>query len=293
MSSFLQFNTIFISILIEAIPFVLIGVFLAGAIQMFVTEEMISKIIPKNKFLAVLFGTVVGALFPACECGIVPIVRKLINKGVPVPASIAFMLTGPLINPVVLFSTYVAFGNNWNMAFNRAFLAFIIALTVGTILALFLKNKDVVRISDNEKTKAELPQMSLKQKCGGMLRHSLDEFFDIGKFLLMGAAVSSAVLVWVPTDSLAAIGKQEWSSILTMMGLSYLLSLCSEADAFIAASFKNAFMPSSLIAFLVYGGMIDLKNTFMMASAFKLSFVIKLLILITVSVFLGALLIGG
>lgn len=117
--SFLQLNSIFISILIEAIPFVLIGVFISGLIQMFVTEEMMAKIIPKNRFLAVLSGTFAGVLFPACECGIVPIARRLLLKGVPLHAAVAFMLTAPIINPIVLFSTFIAFGNKWDVVFYR------------------------------------------------------------------------------------------------------------------------------------------------------------------------------
>ncbi|HAA5526366.1 TPA_asm: permease, partial [Listeria monocytogenes] len=111
--SFLQMNTIFISILIEALPFVLIGVFIAGFIQMFISEQFIARVIPKNKFLAVIVGSLIGVFFPSCECGIVPIVRNLLAKGVPLHAGIAFMLTAPIINPVVLFSTYVAFGSTW------------------------------------------------------------------------------------------------------------------------------------------------------------------------------------
>jgi uncharacterized membrane protein YraQ (UPF0718 family) len=82
--SLLNLNTIFLSILIEALPFVLIGVLIAGVIQIFVTEEHIQRWIPKNKTMAVIMSCVVGALFPACECGIVPIVRRLVSKGVPI-----------------------------------------------------------------------------------------------------------------------------------------------------------------------------------------------------------------
>jgi uncharacterized membrane protein YraQ (UPF0718 family) len=103
--SLLTFNMIFLSILLEAIPFVLIGVFIAGIIQVFVTEEHLKNLIPKNKLLAVIMSCFIGALFPACECGIVPIVRRLIAKGVPLFAGVGFLLTGPLINPIVVFST--------------------------------------------------------------------------------------------------------------------------------------------------------------------------------------------
>ncbi|EAF0249069.1 permease, partial [Listeria monocytogenes] len=137
--SFLQMNTIFISILIEALPFVLIGVFIAGFIQMFISEQFIARVIPKNKFLAVIVGSLIGVFFPSCECGIVPIVRNLLAKGVPLHAGIAFMLTAPIINPVVLFSTYVAFGSTWEVPLLRVAGSLVVALVVGNIIAYFYK----------------------------------------------------------------------------------------------------------------------------------------------------------
>ncbi|EKB6996039.1 permease, partial [Listeria innocua] len=137
--SFLQMNTIFISILIEALPFVLIGVFIAGFIQMFISEKFIACVIPKNKFLAVIVGSLIGVFFPSCECGIVPIVRNLLAKGVPLHAGIAFMLTAPIINPVVLFSTYVAFGSTWEVPLLRVAGSLVVALVVGNIIAYFYK----------------------------------------------------------------------------------------------------------------------------------------------------------
>ena len=106
--SFLQMNTVFISILIESLPFILLAVILSGIIQMFVTEEMLAKIIPKNRYLSILVTSLLGALFPACECGIIPITKRLISKGVPLHAGVGFMQTAPVINPIVVMSTYAA-----------------------------------------------------------------------------------------------------------------------------------------------------------------------------------------
>src|SRR3954451_12413784 len=139
-SSLLQMNTIFISILIEALPFILLGVIISGIIQIFVTDEMMAKAIPKNKFGAIVLASVIGALFPACECGIVPITRRLMAKGVPLYAAIPFMLTGPIINPIVLFSTYIAFGNNWDMVLYRGGIALLVALIVGGLLSIQFKD---------------------------------------------------------------------------------------------------------------------------------------------------------
>ncbi|WP_369596401.1 permease [Bacillus subtilis] len=289
-SSFLQLNSIFISILIEAIPFILIGVILSGIIQMFVSEEMIARIMPKNRFLAVLFGALAGFLFPACECGIIPITRRLLLKGVPLHAGVAFMLTAPIINPIVLFSTYIAFGNRWSVVFYRGGLALAVSLIIGVILSYQFK--------DNQLLKPDEPghhhhHGTLLQKLGGTLRHAIDEFFSVGKYLIIGAFIAAAMQTYVKTSTLLAIGQNDVSSSLVMMGLAFVLSLCSEVDAFIASSFSSTFSLGSLIAFLVFGAMVDIKNLLMMLAAFKKRFVFLLITYIVVIVLAGSLLVKG
>ncbi|KZE68826.1 hypothetical protein AWM68_00685 [Fictibacillus phosphorivorans] len=297
--SFLQMNTVFISILIEALPFVLIGVLIAGVIQMFVTEEMVARIMPKNKLAAILFGAFLGAIFPACECGIVPITRRLIAKGVPVFAAIPFMLTGPIINPVVLFSTFVAFGNQWDVMIYRGGLAMIVAVLVGFLLAVQFKNAKVLKNEIGALTHSpggietaaaiSTPQISLYNKIKGTFVHAVEEFFSVGKYLVIGALIAASMQTYVKTSTLLEIGQGEVSSSLVMMGLAFVLSLCSEADAFIASSFQSTFTIGSIVAFLVYGPMLDIKNVLMMVAAFKKKLVLSLIGYITVLVLLGSL----
>jgi uncharacterized protein len=283
--SFLQLNTIFISILIESLPFVLIGVFISGIIQMFVTEEMVERWVPKNKILAVLYSTLIGALFPACECGIVPITRRLVAKGVPLYAAIPFMLTGPIINPIVLFSTFIAFGSSLKMVLYRSIFALAVAILIGLLLS--------VQFKDDQLRKKEVISYSVpktwKEKWIGTLEHSIDEFFSSGKYLIIGAFIASAMQTYVKTSTLLEIGHGKMSSSLVMMALAFVLSLCSEADAFIASSFQNTFSFGALAAFLVYGPMIDIKNTLMLLQSFKTRFVIVLIAYITIFVFVGSL----
>lgn len=276
---FLQMNTIFISILIEALPFILLGVLISGIIQIFVTEEMMARIIPKNKILAVLSASFIGAIFPACECGIVPITRRLMAKGVPLYAAIPFMLTGPVINPIVLFSTYIAFGNNWGMVLYRGGIALLVALIVGGLLSIQFKDSQLKNdVADH------VHQKSFKGKFMGMLKHSIDELFSVGKFLILGAFVAAFIQTMVKTSTLLDIGQGPLSSNLVMMGLAYVLSLCSEADAFVAASFRSTFSTGSLVAFLVFGPMLDIKNTLMLLGTFKAKFVLYLMGYITILV---------
>lgn len=290
--SFLQLNSIFISILIEAIPFVLLGVIISGIIQMFVTEEMISKIIPKNRFTAVLFASVIGALFPACECGIVPVVRRLLLKGVPLHAGIAFMLTAPVINPIVLFSTYIAFGNKWDMVIYRGGLALIVSILVGIILSYRFKDNQLLENSQNEHVHAA-SNSTFSQKLWGTLQHAVEEFFSVGKYLILGAFIAASMQTFIKTTLLLELGQNAFSSSLIMMALAFVLSLCSEADAFIASSFSSTFSTSSLVAFLVFGPMLDIKNLLMLLGVFNKRFVIFLITLITIFVLLGSIILNG
>lgn len=283
--SVLSLNTIFLSILIEAIPFVLIGVLIAGAIQVFITEDHIRRWIPKNRLLAVLASCSIGALFPACECGIVPIVRRLVAKGVPIHAGIGFLLTGPIINPIVIFSTYMAFGNDARMAGMRMVLGFVVAVIVAFIIGMLFKGSQLKKSSSFIPLATTGTKKPIGQRMKQMLYHSIDEFFDMGKYLIFGAFLAAFVQTYVSTKSLMAIGDGVVSSTLVMMGMAYLLSLCSEADAFIAASFRNTFPMTALLGFLVYGPMLDLKNTLMMMGIFRIRFVIVLVALITITVF--------
>lgn len=286
--SFLQMNTIFLSILIEAIPFVLIGVLIAGFIQIFVTEDHIRRLIPQNRFLAVTMSCVVGALFPACECGIVPIVRRLVEKGVPLHAGIGFLLTGPLINPIVILSTYMAFGNDSKMAGLRMGVGFAAALFIALIISCLFKSNQLKHSLSDFTQPTDLPKRkaSLILRVEGMLKHSIDEFFDMGKYLIIGAFIAAAVQTYVSAQSLFVFGDGLLGSTIVMMGLAFFLSLCSEADAFIGASFRNLVPSSAILAFLVYGPMIDLKNTIMLLSVFKVRFVLILLMVITSIVFI-------
>lgn len=216
--SLLNLNTIFLSILIEALPFVLIGVLIAGVIQIFVTEEHIQRWIPKNKVLAIIMSCIIGALFPACECGIVPIIRRLIGKGVPIPAAIGFMLTGPLINPIVIASTYMAFGNDFKIAGLRMGLGFFVALMVALVVGIIFKGNQLKSSIHTRSSDTFTKKESFLTKFWSMLTHSIDEFFDMGKYLVMGAFLAAFVQTYLPAKSLLEAGSGTVSSLAVMMG---------------------------------------------------------------------------
>jgi uncharacterized protein len=288
--SFLQMNTIFISILIESLPFVTLGVLVSGIIQIFLTDEMIAKIMPKNRVLSVIFASFLGIFFPSCECGIVPIVSRLVSKGVPISAGISFMLTAPIINPVVLFATYIAFGSDFKMMLYRAGGALVVSITVGVIISYFYKGNPLREEEGSRQHSHSHEKASFLKKVWQTLEHSVEEFFSMGKYLVIGSLIAAAVQTFIKTSTLVSIGQGQASSSVVMMALAFILSLCSEADAFIASSFRTTFSTGSLIAFLVFGPMIDIKNVMMMFAIFKKKLVFMIIMSVIVVVFIYSLL---
>lgn len=235
--------------------------------------------------MAVAMSCVLGALFPACECGIVPIVRRLVYKGVPIFAGVGFLLTGPLINPIVIASTYMAFGQDIRIALLRMGLGLVIAIVIAAIISFLFKGNQLKKSSSLLELDRTINRYPISLRMKAMFIHSVDEFFDVAKYLIMGAMLAAFVQTYVSTNALLGLGEGIIYSTAIMLGLAYLLSLCSEADAFIGASFRHVFPETSLLGFLIYGPMLDLKNTIMMMAVFKLRFVFVLIIIITMSVF--------
>ena len=301
MNTFYQMNTIFISMVMEAIPFVLVGVLISGLIQTFVTERWISRIVPSNRYLSSAFGCGIGVLFPSCECGIVPITRRLILKGMPLHAGIAFMLTGPIINPIVLFATYIAFGDDWRMVAVRGGMAIAVAFCVSIAIS-YLYPKAPFRQTYAPVAAAVEPGLAdpapaparptVAARINEVIVHAIDEFFSVGKYLVVGAFVAAALQTYVPTSTLLRLGGNPVTASLVMIALAFVISLCSEADAFIAASFRSTFNAGALSAFLVFGPMIDIKNTLMLLGTYRGRFVAVLIGLVALFTLLGSLIVG-
>ncbi|HFR3773885.1 TPA: permease [Streptococcus suis] len=291
-SSVLQAGAIFLSIIIEALPFVLIGSLISGFIEVFITPEKVLSILPKNKILAILFGIFIGFIFPSCECGIVPIVHRLLEKKVPNYTAIPFLVTAPIINPIVLFATYTAFGNSVLFALYRALGAILVSVIVGIILGFYVK-EPILKECQISQHHHDYSQKTNWQKVGFGLIHAIDEFFDTGRYLVFGCLFASLVQVYIPTAVLTTIGHNPLSAILLMMLLAFLLSLCSEADAFIGASLLSSFGFAPVMAFLVIGPMVDVKNLLMMKHYFTGKFIIRFIAMISIIILGYSLILGG
>ncbi|WP_025726736.1 permease [Heyndrickxia ginsengihumi] len=267
-SQIFNLNTIFLGIIIEAIPFILLGVIASSIIQIFVSEKVIQKVMPKHALLAMIPATLLGIIFPICECAIIPVVRRLIKKGLPQHISIVFMLSVPALNPVVYLSTYYAFQNNHIFLFGRMILSFLAAITIGMITYVLFRDKTILKHSTLDER-----HMNHGKSWTAFFKHVSDEFFDTGKYLVFGALLASLFHTFLNRNVLDSIRSHQLIAPAVMMGFSYVLSVCSEADAFVASSFIHSFNTESILAFLVIGPMLDLKNTIMLFAYFRFKFV--------------------
>ncbi|HGD0291447.1 TPA: permease [Streptococcus agalactiae] len=289
--SVLQWFAIFISIIIEALPFVLLGTILSGIIEVFITPDIVNKFLPKNKFLRVLFGTFVGFVFPSCECGIIPIINRFLEKQVPSYTAVPFLATAPIINPIVLFATYSAVGNSIRFLILRFVGATIVAIALGVMLA-FLVDDNILKEDAKPTHFHDYSDKKWYQKIFLALAHAIDEFFDTGRYLVFGTLIASAMQIYLPTRVLTTIGHSPITAILVMMLLAFILSLCSEADAFIGASLLSTFGIAPVMAFLLIGPMIDIKNLMMMVNSFKTRFIVQFISVSSIIIIIYCLFVG-
>ncbi|MBF0727707.1 permease [Enterococcus gallinarum] len=295
-NSVLQMSVIFLSIVIEALPFVLLGCLISGALQVFLTPERVTKILPKNKLASIAMGCGLGVFFPSCECGIVPIVNQFVKKDVPVYTAFAFMLTAPIVNPIVIFSTFIAFGNSAKFAFLRVLGSLLVAMVVGVWLAYFskqeiLKTQLITASEDTHQghhhghahdTGSE--KRKWFHQIRHLLQHSIDEFFDTGRYLIIGGLIAAAMQTYLPTGMMLTLGSTKFLAVLVMLVLALTMSLCSEADAFIGSSLLSLFGAGPVVGFLVFGPMVDIKNLLMMKRYFTGRFIATMVGLIAVVV---------
>lgn len=280
-----KFSIVFSSIVIEALPFILIGAVLASFMQVYISNNIFNKIISKNKLLGSIQAGIIGVFLHVCECATVPITKGLLNKKVPLNVAITYMLAAPIVNPLVILSTYYAFDGNIKIVLLRVGVGFFIAVIAG-LLMLCLSGENNIFIDNGE------GELQGKCLCGcseiddnsskpiRLLKHTSLEFYEIGKYFIVGATLASIFQTFVPRDIIFYFENSAVLSIIILMAFSFLISLCSEADAFVASTFMNRFSLGSITGFLIIGPMIDLKNTIMLFSIFKKSFVIKLLFVV-------------
>ena len=251
--------TVFVSVLLQAVPFLVFGVVLSAVIAVFVPPSFWARALPKNPALAVPVASIAGVVLPGCECGSVPIAGSLIRRGVTPAAALAFLLAAPAINPIVLTATAIAFPNNPEMVLARAVASLAVAVLMGW-LWLRLGRNDWIRLP----RRPDLDDTSKGRAFWAACRHDV---MHAGGFLVLGAAAAATINVVVPEQWLQSLADRPVLSILALAVLAVLLSICSEADAFVAASLSQFSLTSRLV-FLTVGPMVDLKLISMQTGIF-------------------------
>lgn len=347
-----------LAVFLEALPFLVLGSLVSACMEVFVPRAWVERRVPKSLPGALAFGVALGTVLPTCECGVVPVVRRMMGKGVPVPAAIAYMLAAPVVNPVVMVSTWVAFRGDVLMTGLRAAVVGAAAVVVG-ISVRRMAEGDAVRPAaagaretcgcgcghdhdecghdhvhagsvagqvtgpDNGRptllpqfrevqgTMAAVPAMataaggaappafvppaaavSRAAQLHGVARHMTADLLDACAWLLPGALAAAAFRTFTPPEALFLFMDTPALAIPALMGLAVLLSVCSEADAFVAASFVG-FPASARLAFVALGPMLDLKLMAMYGAAFRRGLVLRLVVLPTVCVWAACMLLAG
>jgi uncharacterized membrane protein YraQ (UPF0718 family) len=288
------FLLVFSSIVIEALPFILLGALASAAIAVFVPERSLARIARLPLSLQVPGAALSGIAFPVCECGSVPVARRLVVRGIHPSAAIAFMLAAPILNPIVLSSTWIAYGGGaqaMEMTAARALLGLTVAIAAGVVIGR----------AGADRVLRPRPYGEEGQGGGGhehgrrgaqatrFADHLIGDFLYMGKFIVLGAALSAVMQATLPQSALSAVGGAPVVSALSLMGVAFVLSLCSEADAFVAASFTQ-FTPGAQLAFLVFGPVADLKLAALYGATFRRMFLLRLLLVAVPITLVGSLL---
>lgn len=295
-----QFVVSLMSIVYEALPFVIIGALISGILEELLPQQLFAKMIPKNRSLAIAGSALLGLIFPMCECGIVPVMRRLLGKGLPLGCAVAYMLAAPIINPVVIASTWAAFtGDRSNvdgltsaqMVALRCGMAFIAAFIVGTVinrLAAKVGVNNLVKVPINTGTSLTMADEEAKkpvmQRLSNIASVALHDFIDITCFLILGAMLAASLQTFEIVNKVSFLFTNPWTAALIMMIIAVLLCLCSEADAFVAANMLKVPLAGK-ISFLVLGPMFDLKLLFMYTRVFKPRLIITIVLLLWVIVY--------
>ena len=302
---------IFQGLLIEAIPFLLLGVTIAGLARWLVPQSAWVRRLPRHPLLAPIVGALLGFALPACECGNVPVARRLLASGAPLGTGFGFLFAAPVLNPIVLASTWAAFPDKTWLLWARPAGAFAIALALSALLGLIPESRLLQgALLEERRLSQPLSSLGLLERRTGLLgavpvkpepqpesmapsrrdllSHSTREFLSLLTLLVLGSALAAVVQTWLPRSWLLALGSAPTLSVMALMLLALVVSVCSSVDAFLALGFAAQVTPGALLAFLLLGPVVDLK----LAGLFTVLLTPRAIAMTAVSASLMVLLIG-
>ena len=301
---------IFQGLLLEAIPFLLLGVAIAGMARWLVPQTAWVHRLPKNPLLAPITGALMGFALPACECGNVPVARRLLASGAPMGTAFGFLFAAPVLNPIVLASTWAAFPDQPWLLIARPLGAFVIAVLLSLLLVQLPETQLLESALLSERRMSQpLSRIGLLQRSGGLIGYPLSEiapaqperlrpvevleqssreFLDLLALLVLGCLIAALVQTWLPRSWLLAVGGAPTGSILALMLLAVVVSVCSSVDAFLALGFAAQVTPGALLAFLLLGPVVDLK----LAGLFTVLMRPRAIAITAIAASLGVLMIG-
>jgi uncharacterized protein len=280
--------TIFVSIAVQALPFLVFGVLISGAITAFVPPSFFNRVLPKRPAYAVPVAGAAGVLLPGCECGSVPVASGLLSRGVAPAAALTFLLSAPAINPIVLVATAVAFPGQPEVVLAR-FVASLAAATVVGLIWIKIGGPGGDRFLRMRSRPHDHETSSRWGTFAGTARH---DFLHAGGFLVIGGALAATLNTAVPERIYTAVADDVVLGVLVLSLLAVLMSICSEADAFVAASLTE-FSPTAKLAFLTIGPMVDLKLIALQTGTFGRDFALRFAPLTFVTALTSAVLVSA
>ncbi|HYZ10597.1 MAG TPA: permease [Actinomycetota bacterium] len=269
------FLLVFGSLLVEALPFILLGAAVSALIEVFVPASVFARLARLPRGLQMPVAGLGGFAFPVCECGSVPVARRLLLKGLHPTAAVTFMLAAPILNPVVLLATAIAYRGRdvmWPMLLGRAGLGLVVAMAVGWAVGARARGTELLRPGRRMEEHAHDGAGSTEGRWTRYFGHLADDFTMLARYLVIGAGIAAALQTFLPQDVIGRVATTPVLDVVALMVLAAALSLCSESDAFVAASFVQFGMASQL-AFLVAGPMIDAKLAALYGGTFGRGFV--------------------
>lgn len=299
-----DFALAFLSILFEGAPFILLGTLISGFIDVYLPSGAMDRFLPRNRKSAVVVAGLLGAVFPVCECAVVPVIRRLVGKGLPVSCALTYMLAAPIVNPITALSTWKAFQGQGAgmMTCSRLLLGFLVAVAVGLIvmrlpLSAVLKKPLVDSLAEKDAKNAKESgccgehshdhthhaQAASAANDGDRLvaafRSAMKDFVDVGVYFAIGVTITALFNTGIAPGAnwLDGLAANQTAAPAALMTLAFILSLCSTSDAFIAATLDK-FSWGAKLAFLTFGPMMDVKLLFLYQTVLRKRFIVFLAI---------------